>query len=157
MNGPGELTLTSIVLFTLGAYGVAAGAASGEQSVVAVGVFAFALFVLGIIWPIVVLSRRRHRGVGARPTRPSARATTCTSGCTGASPRVEVRLLDPPGEWWVTAAPADGVIPHVAARRGVFRSCAFELRTSAPLGVFVRVAGRSASSCPIEIAVAPAP
>src|SRR5438876_8650492 len=57
VNGPGELTLTSIVLFTLGAYGVAAGAASGQQSVVAVGVFAFTLFVVGTVAPIVSLSR----------------------------------------------------------------------------------------------------
>src|SRR3954447_26289920 len=66
VNGPGELTLTSIVLFTLGAYGVAAGAASGEQSVVAVGVFAFVLFLVGIIWPIVALS-----GVGVAAWTPA--------------------------------------------------------------------------------------
>src|SRR3954468_9791644 len=56
-QGPGDLTLTAIVLFTLGAYGVAAGAATGQQAVVAVGVFAFTLFIVGIVWPIVVLAR----------------------------------------------------------------------------------------------------
>src|SRR5438270_11180155 len=55
--GPGDLTLTSIVLFTLGAYGVAAGAATGQEAVVAVGVFAFTLFVIGIVWPVWSLSR----------------------------------------------------------------------------------------------------
>ena len=74
--GPGELTLTSIVLFTLGAYGVAAGAASGEQSRRRgrrVRVHAV---------------RRRHRvadrravarrasTASRRPTRPSANGTT---------------------------------------------------------------------------------
>ena len=137
MSGPGELTLTSIVLFTLGAYGIAAGAASGEQSVVAVGVFAFALFVLGIIWPIVMLA-----GVTVEGWAPA----DATVGehydvhvrLRGRVARVELRLLDPAGPWWVTASPADGVIPRVAARRGVYSSLRVELRTSAPLGVFVR-------------------
>ena len=107
MNGPGELTLTSIVLFTLGAYGVAAGAASGEQSVVAVGVFAFVLFVVGIIWPIVALS-----GVGVaawtpadavvgeivRPARPAVRPGDARRGA--------------------GARPARRVVGHRVARRG---------------------------------------
>ena len=137
MNGPGELTLTSIVLFTLGAYGIAAGAASGEQSVVAVGVFAFALFVLGIIWPIVMLS-----GVSIDAWAPAD--TTVGEHhdvhvrLHGRVARVELRLLDPVGTWWVTASPTDGVIPRVASRRGVFSGVRIELRTSAPLGVFIR-------------------
>jgi uncharacterized protein (DUF58 family) len=137
VSGPGELTLTSIVLFTLGAYGIAAGAASGEQSVVAVGVFAFALFVLGIIWPIVMLA-----GVTVEAWAP-ADATVGEQyevhvRLRGRVARVELRLLDPAGQWWVTASPADGAIPRVASRRGVSSSMRIELRTSAPLGVFVR-------------------
>ena len=57
---------------------------------------------------------------GRRDGRRAPRRCTCS--CTGRAPRVEVRVLDPPGEWWVTASPADGVIPRVAARRGVFRA-----------------------------------
>jgi uncharacterized protein (DUF58 family) len=155
VSGPGELTLTSIVLFTLGAYGIAAGAASGEQSVVAVGVFAFALFVLGIIWPIVMLS-----GVGIEAWAPG----DATVGehhdvhvrLRGRVARVELRLLDPPGPWWVTASPADGVIPRIAARRGVYSSLRIELRTSAPLGVFVRTRVIRAE-LRTELAVAPRP
>ena len=139
VNGPGELTLTSIVLFTLGAYGIAAGAASGEQSVVAVGVFAFALFVVGIVWPIVDARRRRRRRVGAGRRDRRRAATTCTCGCTGASPRVEVRR----------ARSAGRVVGHRGAgrrrdpaRRAAGAACSaslrIELRTSAPLGVFVR-------------------
>ena len=137
MNGPGELTLTSIVLFTLGAYGIAAGAAAGEQSVVAVGVFAFALFLIGIIWPIVALARvdvdawtQSDATVGER--------YNVHVGLRGRASRVEVRLLDPPGEWWRTASPATGEIQRIAIRRGVSRILRVELRTSAPLGVFVR-------------------
>lgn len=155
MNGPGELTLTSIVLFTLGAYGIAAGAASGEQSVVAVGVFAFVLFVIGIIWPIVALS-----GVDVAAWTP-ADATVGEHHdlhvkLYGRVSRVEVRALDPPGEWLVTASPAEGVIPRVASRRGVFHRVRIELRTSAPLGVFVRTRVLRVE-LPVELAVAPRP
>jgi len=155
LSGPGELTLTSIVLFTLGAYGIAAGAASGEQGVVAVGVFAFALFVLGIIWPIVMLS-----GVGMEAWAP-ADATVGEPHDVhvrlfGRVARVELRLLDPPGEWRVTASPANGIIPRVPARRGVFSGLRFELRTSAPLGVFVRSRVMHVV-LPMDQAVAPRP
>ena len=155
MSGPGELTLTSIVLFTLGAYGIAAGAASGEQSVVAVGVFAFALFVIGIIWPIVVLS-----GIEIEAWTPA----DATVGehydvhvrLHGRVSRVELRVLEPPGRWWVTAAPASGVIPRVANHRGVVRSLRIEMRTSAPIGVFVRTRVVRVD-LPIELSIAPQP
>jgi uncharacterized protein (DUF58 family) len=138
VNGPGELTLTSIVLFTLGAYGVAAGAAAGEQSVVAVGVFAFALFVLGIVIPIVSLSRLEVEAWASPDAMVGARHDLHLR-LRGQVGRVEVRVVDPPGEWWRTASPADGLIPRVAAHRGVFDTIRVELRSSAPLGVFVRV------------------
>ncbi len=43
----------------------------------------------------------------------------------GRAGRVDVRALDPPGVWWRTAAPAEGVLPHSAVRRGVFARCAY--------------------------------
>jgi len=155
VNGPGELTLTSIVLFTLGAYGVAAGAASGEQSVVAVGVFAFTLFVVGIVAPIVSLARLQVDAWASSDATVGASHDVHVR-LYGRTARVEVRVVDPPGEWWRTASPAEGVIPRVAARRGVFRSIRIELRSSAPLGVFVR------SRCvrvtlPVPLTVAPRP
>jgi uncharacterized protein (DUF58 family) len=155
VSGPGELTLTSIVLFTLGAYGVAAGAASGEQSVVAVGVFAFALFVIGIIWPIVVLA-----GIEIDAWTPAdanvGEHYDVHVQLRGRVARVELRVLEPPGGWWVTAAPASGVIPRVASRRGVVRNLRIEMRTSAPLGVFVRSRVLRVQ-LPIELSVAPRP
>jgi len=160
-QGPGDLTLASIVLFTLGAYGVAAGAATGEEAVVAVGVFAFTVFVAGIVWPVVALAR-----VGVEVVAPA----DATAGdqvelgvhVTGRAPRVDIRVLDPVGPWWRTSSPARGRITHTAARRGVFRIIRVQLRTSAPVGVFVRtrtlrvelpapitVAPRAASAAPV--------
>jgi uncharacterized protein (DUF58 family) len=136
-QGPGDLTLTSIVLFTLGAYGVAAGAATGQEAVVAVGVFAFTLFAIGIIWPIVSLARLRVRVMA--PTDATVGDTVVLHvAVTGRAPRVDIRALDPPGTWWRTSAPGSGTLPHAAVRRGVFGSVRMQLRTSAPLGVFVR-------------------
>ena len=152
-QGPGDLTLASIVLFTLGAYGVAAGAATGEEAVVAVGVFAFTLFVVGIVWPVASLAR-----AGVEVSGPA----DATVGDTvelrvrveGRVPRVELRVLDPPGAWNRTASPARGTVPHVAARRGVFRIIRVQLRSSAPLGVFVRVRTLRVE-LPFETTVAP--
>ena len=154
MNGPGELTLTSIVLFTLGAYGVAAGAASGEQSVVAVGVFAFTLFVLGIIMPIVSLSRL-DVDAWAAPDATVGERHDLHVRLRGHAARVEVRVVDPPGDWWCTAVPAEGIVPRVAGR-GVFQTIRVELRTSAPLGVFVR-SRFVRVTLPVPLTVAPRP
>jgi uncharacterized protein (DUF58 family) len=135
--GPGDLTLTSIVLFTLGAYGVAAGAATGQEAVVAVGIFAFTLFAIGIVWPIVSLAGVRVSVVA--PTDATVGDIVALHvAVTGRAARVDVRALDPPGIWWRTSVPASGTLPHAAVRRGVFGSVRIQLRTSAPLGVFVR-------------------
>jgi len=155
VSGPGELTLTSIVLFTLGAYGVAAGAASGEQSVVAVGVFAFTLFVVGIVAPIVSLSRIRV-DAWTSPDATVGERHDVHVRLHGNAGRVQVRVVDPPGEWWCTASPAEGIVPRVAGRRGVFHSIRVELRTSAPLGVFQRCRFVRIS-LPVPVTVAPRP
>jgi uncharacterized protein (DUF58 family) len=155
VNGPGELTLTSIVLFTLGAYGVASGAASGEQSVVAVGVFAFTLFVIGIVAPIVALARLDIDAWGP-PDAMVGEQYGLHVLLRGRSARVEVRPLDPPGAWCRTASPADGVLPRIAGRRGVFQTVRVELRTSMPLGVFVR-SRVVRVPLPVPLTVAPRP
>jgi uncharacterized protein (DUF58 family) len=154
-QGPGDLTLTSIVLFTLGAYGVAAGAATGEDAVVAVGVFAFTLFVVGIVWPVAALAR-----VDVDVTAPADATVGDTVqlriAVRGRCPRLDVRVLDPSGTWRRTAAPATGTLPHVAARRGVFAIVRVQLRTSAPLGVFLRTRTLRVP-LPRPVAVAPRP
>jgi uncharacterized protein (DUF58 family) len=154
-QGPGDLTLTSIVLFTLGAYGVAAGAATGQEAVVAVGVFAFTLFGLGIVWPVWSLARLDVTAVA--PTDATVGdSIELRIKVTGRAARVDVRALDPAGTWWSTAAPSEGRLPHTASRRGVFRSVRIQLRSSAPLGVFVRTRTiRVALPAPIHVAPRP--
>ncbi len=143
------------MLFTLGAYGVAAGAATGQEAVVAVGVFAFTLFTVGIVWPIWSTAR-----LGVSVTAPTDAVVgdevVLRIEIEGRSARVDVRGLDPAGNWWRTAAPADGRLPHTAARRGVFRTLRVQIRTSAPLGVFVRTRTLRVE-LPAPILVAPRP
>jgi uncharacterized protein (DUF58 family) len=154
-QGPGDLTLTSIVLFTLGAYGVAAGAATGQEAVVAVGVFAFTLFGTGIVWPIWSLARLDVSAIA--PTDATVGdSLELRITITGRASRVDVRALDPAGVWWRTATPTEGRLPHSATRRGVFRSVRVQLRTSAPLGVFVRTRTVRVT-LPAPIVVAPRP
>ena len=154
-QGPGDLTLTSIVLFTLGAYGVAAGAATGQEAVVAVGVFAFTLFVIGIVWPVWSLARL-DVSVIAPTDATVGDVVELRIEIKGRAARLDVRALDSPGDWWRTAAPAEGRLPHVATRRGVFRSVRVQLRTSAPLGAFVRTRTLRVA-LPAPIVVAPRP
>jgi uncharacterized protein (DUF58 family) len=154
-QGPGDLTLASIVLFTLGAYGVAAGAATGQEAVVAVGVFAFTLFVVGIVWPVAVLSRIEV-DVVAPPDAVVGETLQLHVTVRGRASRVDIRVLDPGGAWWCTGSPAKGTLPHVAARRGVFSVVRIQIRTSAPLGVFVRTRTIRAQ-LPVPATVAPHP
>ena len=155
MHGPGEFTLTAAVLFTLGAYGVAAGAVTRDQTVVTIGVFAFALFLIGVVWPIVTLARAGIEVV-APADATAGDEITLRVAVHGHASRLEVRALDPAGRWWRTVAPATGTLPHRVNRRGEITHVRVQLRTSAPLGVFVRVR-QARVRLPVPLLVAPAP
>jgi len=154
-SGPGDLTITAIALFTLGAYGVAAGSVTNASRSVAIGVFALTLFVIGIVWPIVTLSRVRVT-VQAPSDATAGDEVPLRIELHGRAARVEVRILDPAGEWMRTLAPTTGTILHVAQRRGVFTHVRVQLRTAAPLGVFVRTR-QARVPLPEPITVAPRP
>ena len=154
-HGPGDLTMTAVILFALGAYGVAAGSVTGEERAVAVGVFAFTLFAIGIVWPIVTLARVRI-SMSAPPDATVGDIVPLRITVEGHASRVEVRVLDPTGRWWRTGVPTNGVIPHLATRRGVFDHVRVQIRTSAPLGVFLRTR-QARIALPTAITVAPRP
>jgi uncharacterized protein (DUF58 family) len=113
------------------------------------------LFVLGVIIPIVSLSRIAVEAWASPDAMVGARHDVHVR-LHGRVGRVEVRVVDPPGEWWRTATPANGLIPRVAARRGVFHTIRVELRSSAPLGVFVR-SRFVRVSLPVPLHVGPRP
>lgn len=136
-TGPGEFTLVAIALFGIGGYTVAVGSASGQGTLVAVGVFAFTLFTVGLVWPWAALGRVEVFAAAPRDATVGD-VVSLRLRFEGRIARVEVRALDPAGEWHRASAPGAGALTHVATRRGVFSHVRVELRTSVPLGVFVR-------------------
>jgi uncharacterized protein (DUF58 family) len=67
-----------------------------------------------------------------------------------------MRVLDPAGPWQCTQLPARGHVTHTATRRGVFGVIRVQLRSSAPLGVFVRTRTVRAT-LPVPTTIAPRP
>ena len=134
---PGELTAAGLGMLLLGVYTLAQGSQGEHDGLVAVGAFAFAVFIVGIAWPVIALRSVDVDVDGPRDATVGDRITLALH-ITGRVSRLEVRLLDPPGEWRRTIAPAQGELVHVAARRGVFRLIRVEVRSGGPLGVFLR-------------------
>jgi uncharacterized protein (DUF58 family) len=148
----GHPTLTALVLAALGGYGVATGAGAGDERVVAIGIFALTLLVAGVVWPFVALARVTVQVV-APPSAHVGDTVALRVELRGRAGRLEVRALDPPGPWYAAVAPCTGTLPVVAARRGVHHAVRVQVRTSAPLGAFVRVRqARVHLPAPLEIA-----
>ncbi|MDQ1519797.1 MAG: hypothetical protein QOI55_870 [Actinomycetota bacterium] len=154
-SGPGELTLVGVALVAIVAYTAVAGSTNGQESLAAVGLFAVVLFVAGIVWPSVALARVRI-DASAPADATAGDLIPLHLRIRGRVARLELRVLDPAGEWRRCTAPGDGDLLHIAARRGVFRYARVEVRSAAPLGVFQR---RRVVVAPLDrpIAVGPFP
>jgi uncharacterized protein (DUF58 family) len=136
-RGPGELTLVAVALVGIAVYTALAGATSSEETLAAIGVFAMVLFAAGIVWPWVALSRV-HIDASAPLDATVGDVVAVHLRVHGRVSRLEVRILDPTGEWRSCTAPSEGDVSHLATRRGVFRHVRVEARSAAPLGVFQR-------------------
>ncbi len=134
---PGELTIAGLGMLLLGVYSLAVGAQGEHDGLVAVSAFAFAVLAVGVVWPFVSLRSIAIDVTGPRDATVGDRITLELK-ISGRVSRLEVRLLDPPGEWRRTIAPGGGELVHIAARRGVFRVVRLEVRSGGPLGVFLR-------------------
>jgi uncharacterized protein (DUF58 family) len=136
-SGPGELTLVGVALIAIVAYTAVAGSTNGQEPLAAVGLFAVVLFVAGIVWPSVALSRVQI-DASAPPDATAGDLIPVHLQIRGRVARLELRVLDPAGEWRRCTSPGAGDVLHLAARRGVFRYARVEVRSAAPLGVFQR-------------------
>ena len=136
-SGPGEFTIVAVGCFALAVYGIAGGAASGEPATTAVGVFAFACFVVGVWWPVGALAFVRVAAVA--PSDAVVGEVVALRVTISGRGRVEVRTADPREPWRRTALPATVTIGYRMVNRGVVDTVRVQLRTAAPLGVFVRV------------------
>jgi uncharacterized protein (DUF58 family) len=136
-SGPGELTLVGVALVAIAAYTAFAGATNSQETLAAVGIFAMVLFVAGVVWPWAALSRV-HVDASAPADATVGDVAPLRLRVHGRVSRLELRALDPADEWRACTAPAEGEVHHVASRRGVFGFVRIELRSAAPLGVFLR-------------------
>jgi uncharacterized protein (DUF58 family) len=152
---PGEMTAAGLGMLLLGVYSLAQGAQGEHDGLVAVGAFAFAVVIVGIVWPIVALRRVAVSVTGPRDATVGDRISLPIT-LTGRVSRLEVRLLDPPGDWRRTVAPGSGELVHIAARRGVFRVVRVEIRGGGPLGIFLRRRTLWAR-LPVPVTVGPRP
>ena len=135
-TGPGEFTLVAIGCFALAIYGIAGGAAAGEEATTAVGVFALACFVLGVWWPVASLARVRL-SVRA-PSDAAAGEVVHLRVTISGRGRLEVRTADASAPWCHTALPAEVTVGSRVATRGVVTQVRIQLRSAAPLGMFTR-------------------
>src|SRR3977135_1489037 len=111
---PGELTPAGLGMLLLGVYPRAQWSQGEQDVLVAVGAFAFAVVIVGIVWPLVSLRSVDVAVDGPRDATVGDRITLALV-LTGRVSRLEVRLLDPPGEWRRTVAPGGGELVHIAA------------------------------------------
>jgi uncharacterized protein (DUF58 family) len=126
-----------VLAASLGLYAVASGVESDRGPLVLVGAAAWAVLAVGIVWPIVALRRVR---VTARVPRDAFVGDHVPVSLTvHARSALQLRTLDPPSPWHVVYPGAEsGTIRHLAARRGVMTWLRVEVRSGAPLGVFLR-------------------
>jgi uncharacterized protein (DUF58 family) len=136
-NGPGELTLVAVALVAIAAYSALAATTNGQETLAAVGIFAFVLLLAGVVWPTVALMTLRIDATA--PTDATVGDVVPVHlDVHGRVSRLELRVLEPAGEWLRCTAPGGGDVLHLANRRGVFRHAHVEVRSAAPLGVFQR-------------------
>ena len=131
---PGELTAAGLGMLLLGVYTLAQGSQGEHDGLVAVGAFAFAVFIVGIVWPIIGLRGVDVDVVGPRDATVGDRITLAAADHrAGLAPR------------GAAARSARGVAAHGRSRRpvssctsptrrGVFRLVRIEVRSGGPLG-----------------------
>lgn len=93
-----------------------------------------AVEVIGVIAPLVLARRLK---VSASSPRDGVVGETIDVTVTidGLAAEVEVRVLDPTGEWLRVRPGVPSTFPHLADRRGLFPILRVEVRVTAPLGV----------------------
>lgn len=130
-------------------------AASDRAMVLVVWAAALVALVVGVVWPLVAI-----RGVQIAASSPRDATVgdevQIEVSATGAMAVYEIRVLDPPGTWVRVDGPTTGFVSHLADTRGVFEFIRFEVRVSAPVGLYE--ARRIISlALPVPVEVAPRP
>jgi uncharacterized protein (DUF58 family) len=120
-----------------GLYALRQGFADDRSPLVIVGATAFAVMVVGVVWPIIAM-RRVSVSTHTPNDATVGQRTLVELDVHSRARDVRVRLLDPPTPWVRVDRNAKGTIVQRPPHRGVYRRVRIELKTSAPLGVFTR-------------------
>jgi uncharacterized protein (DUF58 family) len=120
-----------------------------------IAVAALGALVVGIAWPLVAVRRVRLEATSPRDAVVGD-LVPLDIGVEGRVRGLEVRALDPTGEWHRLGRAGRGTLPHLADRRGLFWGLRVEARCTAPLGLLA--AHRVFSlQLPYAVEVAPHP
>ncbi|HEY3832104.1 MAG TPA: DUF58 domain-containing protein [Acidimicrobiia bacterium] len=135
--GPGDFTAMAVLWGAFGLYALRVGFVDDRGPLVLVGATAFAVIVVGLVWPIVAL---RNVDASLRAPGDATVGNRVPIGLEvhGRARDVSVRLLDPPTPWIRADRGSSGTVVQRPSHRGVYRRMRIEIKTSAPLGVFTR-------------------
>lgn len=129
LTGTGALLLAAVVFVILSPPRVA-----DHELVTVVWATLLAVLVIGIVAPLVLVRQVRVTVSSPRDATVGEQVPLSVV-LTGRGAGVELRTLDPTGPWHRADAPGDGVLPHLADRRGLFGALRLEVRVTAPLGI----------------------
>jgi uncharacterized protein (DUF58 family) len=152
---PGEATPTTVLACALGLTSLAFGVQADRGPLLLAGATAFAVLIVGFVWPVLALRGARVT-LQSMPRDAVVGTNVAVEIAIRARGQYEVRILDGSTPWQSGDGSGAGTLVMLAARRGVVRRIHVELRTGAPLGVFIR---RRVYAVPIDppLLVGPVP
>jgi len=129
LTGIGTAVLIALI------YGLASPPdATDRQILVIVWSALLAAFVVGVVWPLLVVRRIEVEASSPRDAFVGQQVPIDV-GVSGITRSCEVRVLDPTSAWHRVASASEGIIDHLADRRGLFQHLRVEVRVTAPLGI----------------------
>lgn len=133
--GGSRLTGTGAVLLAIVIFLIASPPTTVETEVVAVVWATLAgILVVGVAAPLVLVRQVQIEASSPRDATVGEIVPIAVT-VSGRSAGLEIRALDPTGDWYRAAAPGLGHVGHLADTRGLFRGLRVEARVTAPLGI----------------------
>lgn len=146
-------TAVALLLMALAFFGVARSTGAGWVVVLLCGLVA--ALAVGAVWPLVALVRTAVTASGP-PDATVGEPLALAVGVLGTGV-IELRPLEPAGDWIGAFGGTSGTLLVVPRRRAVEPAVLFEVRSGGPLGLFRwRRVHRVVLARPIEVGPAPA-
>jgi len=137
---PGEFTFGALAVGGVVVLAFGNGIATGEPALTLLAATGIAVLVVGVVGACLAL-RAATVSVSGPTDATCGETIDWRVEVRGRGRTCSVRILDPPSDWYDTAArdgAIGGSISWLVPRRGLFSQVRVELRTSWPIGVFLR-------------------